>query len=181
VSYWARVTLVVMLTAGVLFAARSVLNILVLVLIAVVLAVGLEPAMRTLERWGIRRGVATALMILAVIVLATLFVVLLAPPLVTQVREFADAVHKGDTVTAWSLLSSRTQAEADRAADAGHETGRQMLFTSALPGRAIEPKLVAQSGDAAEVRTSEGDGGESRSWRLVREGGRWRIDLDLGR
>ena len=100
---------------------------------------------------------------------------------IEAVREFADAVHKGDTVTAWSLLSSRTQAEADRAADAGHETGRQMLFTSALPGRAIEPKLVAQSGDAAEVRTSEGDGGESRSWRLVREGGRWRIDLDLGR
>ena len=91
-SYWARVTVVVMLTAAVLLAARSVLNILVLVLIALVLAVGLEPAMRAMERLRIRRGVATALMILAVIVLATLFVALLAPPLVSQVREFADAV-----------------------------------------------------------------------------------------
>jgi hypothetical protein len=36
------------------------------------------------------------------------------------------------------------------------------------------------SGDSAEVRTSE-DGGVSRTWHLVREDGRWRIDLDLGR
>jgi hypothetical protein len=100
---------------------------------------------------------------------------------VEAVREFADAVHKGDAATAWSLLSARTQAESDRAADAGHETGRQMLFTSALPGRPIEPKLVALSGDSAEVRASAADGGQSRTWHLVREGGRWRIDLDLGR
>jgi len=100
------------------------------------------------------------------------------------VQDFADALHKGDTATAWSLLSSRAQAEADRIAgaahpDAGAEAGRQMLFTSALPGRAVAAKLVSQSGDSAEVRTSAGDGGAAQSWRVVREGGRWRIDLSL--
>ena len=100
---------------------------------------------------------------------------------VEAVRDFADAIHKGDPATAWALLSSRTQAAADRAADAGRGSGRQMLFTSALPGHPVEPKLVAQSGDSAEVQTSEADGGMSRTWHLVRERDRWRIDLDLGR
>ena len=103
---------------------------------------------------------------------------------VEAVQDFADALRKGDTTTAWSLLSSRTQAAADRLAavahpDAGAEAGRQMLFTSALPGRAADAKLSSQSGDSAEVRTSGGDGGAAQTWRLVREGGRWRIDLVL--
>ena len=128
-SYWARVTVVVMLTAGVLLAARSVLNILVLVLIALVLAVGLEPAMRTLERLGIRRGFATALMILAVIVLATLFVALLAPPMVTQVREFADAVpgyiNRLDKRSDWLGNLARQY----------HASARIRDFLSELPSR----------------------------------------------
>ena len=115
------------------------------------------------------------------------------------VRDFAEAVHKGDTATAWSLLTSRAQAQADQfaaaaraATDAGPESGRQMLFTSALPGRVVDAKAVSQSGDSAEVQTSggagfgrpqgrsTGDGGAPRVWHVVREGGRWRIDLDLG-
>ena len=102
------------------------------------------------------------------------------------VQEFASAVQKGDAATAWSLLSTRTQQEADgiaararaKAADGKPESGRAMLFGSALPGRPIEARIVSQSGDVAEVRTNE-DGG--RVYRVVREGGRWRIDLDLPR
>ena len=102
------------------------------------------------------------------------------------VQEFASAVQKGDAATAWSLLSTRTQQEADaiaararaKAADGKPESGRAMLFGSALPGRPIEARVVSQSGEVAEVRTNE-DGG--RVYRVVREGGRWRIDLDLPR
>jgi len=102
------------------------------------------------------------------------------------VQEFASAVQKGDAATAWSLLSTRTQQEADaiaararaEAADGKPESGRAMLFGSALPGRPLEARIVSQSGDVAEVRTNE-DGG--RIYRVVREGGRWRIDLDLPR
>ena len=105
---------------------------------------------------------------------------------VEAVHDFADAVHKGDTATAWSLLSSRTQAQADKLAaaaragtDGGPDSGRQMLFQGAVPGGAVEPRLASQSGDSAEVRTGE-DGGMSQTWHVVREAGRWRIDLDLG-
>ncbi len=102
------------------------------------------------------------------------------------VRDFAQAMQKGDTATAWSLLSARTQAQADKLAaaaraglDGGPDSGRQMLFQGALPAPAGEPKQVAQSGDSAEVQTAV-DGGVSQSWHVVREAGRWRIDLDLG-
>ena len=102
------------------------------------------------------------------------------------VQEFASAVQKGDASTAWALLSTRTQQEADaiaararaKAADGKPESGRAMLFGSALPGRPIEARVVSQSGEVAEVRTNE-DGG--RVYRVVREAGRWRIDLDLPR
>jgi hypothetical protein len=101
------------------------------------------------------------------------------------VQEFASAVQKGDAATAWSLLSTRTQQEADAIAvraracsgDGKPESGRAMLFGSALPGPPIEAGVVSQSGDSAQVRTNQ-DGG--RVVRVVREGGRWRVDPDLG-
>jgi hypothetical protein len=101
------------------------------------------------------------------------------------VQEFASAVQKGDAATAWVLLSTRTQQEADAIAarvracsgDGKPESGRAMLFGSALPGRPVEARVESQSGDSAQVRTNQ-DGG--RVVRVVREGGRWRVDLDLG-
>jgi hypothetical protein len=100
------------------------------------------------------------------------------------VREFAAAVQKGDATTAWSLLSSRTEQKAEalaaraRAASGNGkpESGRAMLFGGALPGKPAEVKVLRQEGDSAEVRTNE-DGG--RTYRVVREDGRWRVDLDL--
>jgi hypothetical protein len=102
------------------------------------------------------------------------------------VQDLATALQKGDSATAWSLLSTRTQKEADAVAartrgkaDAGADPGRAMLFTSALPGRAVEAQVVSQTGDSAEVRTADDGGG--RVYRVVKEGGRWRVDLELPR
>jgi hypothetical protein len=104
------------------------------------------------------------------------------------VQALADALRKGDAAMAWSLISSRAQAASDAQAgalraftDAGPESGRQMLFSSAIPGRAVTAKTVSQNGDTAEVSTSAEDGGDGRTYRVVREGGRWRVDLDLSR
>ena len=100
------------------------------------------------------------------------------------VQDLAAALQKGDSATAWSLLSTRTQKEADAAAarargiaDAGADSGRAMLFTSALPGRAVEAHVVSQAGDSAEVRTADDGGGGV--YRVVREAGRWRVDLEM--
>jgi len=102
------------------------------------------------------------------------------------VQDLAAALQKGDTATAWSLLSTRTQKDADAVAarargraDAGAESGRAMLFTSALPGRAVEAQVISQTGDSAEVRTADDGGGQI--YRVVKEAGRWRVDLDLPR
>ena len=81
-SYWAKWTATVLLTAAVLEAARSVLNILVLVLVAVVLAVGLDPAVRGLERLRMRRSLAVIVIFFSVLLFLFLFGLLVVPPLV---------------------------------------------------------------------------------------------------
>ena len=102
------------------------------------------------------------------------------------VQEFAAALQKGDAATAWGLLSARTQREADERAartrasspDGKPESGRAMLFGSALPGRPVQARVLRQSGDSAEVQAK--DDGE-KVYRVLREGERWRIDLELPR
>jgi hypothetical protein len=99
------------------------------------------------------------------------------------VQELSGALQRGDTATAWSLLSADTQKRADElaaaaraaAGDAGPESGKQMLFASALPGGNTDARLVEQKGDAARVSAS------GREYRVLREGGRWRVALELGR
>jgi len=100
------------------------------------------------------------------------------------VQDFAEAIQRGDTASAWALLSTRTQAEADQVAKAAQPDGgdgRAMLFASALPQGNISVGQVRESGDSAEVQTSAPDGGTAHAFHVVREGGRWRIDLPLTR
>jgi hypothetical protein len=84
------------------------------------------------------------------------------------------------------LLSSRAQQEADAraararaaSADGKPESGRAMLFGSAIPGRPVQARVLRQSGDSAEVQAKD-DG--ARVYRVVREGDRWRVDLEVPR
>jgi predicted PurR-regulated permease PerM len=93
-SYWVRATVTVALTLYVLGLAGAVLNILILVLISVVLAVGLDPAVRRLVASGMRRGVAVSMIFLAFVVFVFLFGLLVVPPLVHQVTGLADDIPR---------------------------------------------------------------------------------------
>jgi predicted PurR-regulated permease PerM len=84
-----RIVVTVALTLLVLRGAYLVRNVLILVLVAAFLAVGLDPAVRRLERWGIRRGLSVALIFLAAVTFVVAFALAVIPPLVDQVTEFA--------------------------------------------------------------------------------------------
>jgi predicted PurR-regulated permease PerM len=72
-----------------LYALYLIRSILVLVLIAGFLAVGLDPAVRRLEKLGMRRGFAVATIFLAALLFIAGFIFAVVPPLVRQIAEFA--------------------------------------------------------------------------------------------
>jgi len=92
ISYWVRTTLAVVATLLVVAAARRVTHILLLVVIAFVLAVGLDPAARWLGRFRVPRGWAVTLIFVGFAVFLALFVVLLIPPMVREIRQFSGAL-----------------------------------------------------------------------------------------
>jgi len=91
-SYWVRWTLTVAAASAVLTALWSVINIVVLVVMAAVLAIGLDPAVRSMERRGQSRGRAVTIIFLGVLAAVVLFAALVIPRLVTQVGELADDI-----------------------------------------------------------------------------------------
>jgi len=84
-----RTTLAVVVTLAVVAAARRVSHVFLLVVIAFVLAVGMDPAVRWLGRFRVRRGWAVTLIFTTLALFLTLFVALLIPPLVRQIQQFA--------------------------------------------------------------------------------------------
>ena len=73
-----------------LYALYSVRAILVRVLVALFIAVSLDPAVRWLARRGMRRGVAVTLIFLLAFGLVAGFLLSVIPPLVTQFRNLVD-------------------------------------------------------------------------------------------
>lgn len=91
-SHYARVTLTVVGILALLAAAWAVRNILLLVLIAAVLAVGLDPAVRRLQRLRISRGWAVMVIFVAAAMFIFLFSLLVIPPLIREVRQLAQDI-----------------------------------------------------------------------------------------
>jgi predicted PurR-regulated permease PerM len=75
-----------------LYALYTVRAILVRILIALFIAVSLDPAVRWLTRRGMRRGVAVTLIFLLAFAFAAGFLLSVIPPLVTQGRNLVDNV-----------------------------------------------------------------------------------------
>jgi predicted PurR-regulated permease PerM len=84
-----RIVLTVVGVLVLLYAAYLVRSILILVLIAAFLAVGLNPAVSRLEKLGLRRSFAVALIFLAAVAFIIGFAMAVVPPLVSQVTRFA--------------------------------------------------------------------------------------------
>ncbi len=91
-SYWVRVLLTFSAVSAVLIALWSVINIVILVLMAAVLAIGLDPAVRFIERRGGTRGRAVTMIFLGALSVAILFAWLVIPPLVSQVGQLGDDI-----------------------------------------------------------------------------------------
>lgn len=91
-KYWAKVAVVVVLVLALLVAAWAVRGVLLLVLVAAVLAIGLDPAVRRLQRFKISRGWAVLVIFLATLGFIALFGFLVIPPLVREVRELAQDI-----------------------------------------------------------------------------------------
>jgi predicted PurR-regulated permease PerM len=104
-SYYARITVTVVIVLGLLAAAWAVRNILLLVVIAAVLAVGLDPPVRRLQRLGMPRGTAVLIIFLAAIAFVVAFGFLVIPPLVREVRQLAtdipDYVNRLKSDSGW--------------------------------------------------------------------------------
>ena len=88
-GYWARTTLTVLVTLAVVLAAWRVRSILLLILVAIVLAVGLDPQVRWLQRRHVARGWAVTIIVLLTLAFLALFAWLVIPPAVRQVHELA--------------------------------------------------------------------------------------------
>ena len=84
-----RIVLTVVGVLLLLYAAYLVRSILVLVLIAAFFAVGLDPAVRRLEKLGLNRGLSVAAIFVAASLFIVGFVLAVVPPLVKQVTSFA--------------------------------------------------------------------------------------------
>jgi predicted PurR-regulated permease PerM len=71
---------------------RNAASILVLIFIALFLAIGLNPAVVRLRKWGLPRGPAVAIVALSVVGLLAGGIIALIPPLVTQTTSLIDNV-----------------------------------------------------------------------------------------
>jgi predicted PurR-regulated permease PerM len=91
-GHYARVTLTVVAVLAILAAAWAVRATLMLVLVAAVLAVGLDPPVRRLQRLHISRGWAVTLIFLATVAFLFIFALLVIPPLVREVRQLASDI-----------------------------------------------------------------------------------------
>jgi predicted PurR-regulated permease PerM len=88
-AYWARVTLTVAGALVLLLAAWRVRNVLLLVLVAAVFAVGLDPQVRWLQRRRLSRGWAVTVIVLLGVGLLVLFGWLVIPAAVRQTQALA--------------------------------------------------------------------------------------------
>lgn len=82
----------VALAYGLVQALVAVRSVLLLLLVAAFLAIGLDPAVQWLERRGVTRGRAVAIVLMAVLLCFVGFGLAVVPPIIVQAQQFLAAV-----------------------------------------------------------------------------------------
>ncbi|MGH3750058.1 MAG: AI-2E family transporter [Micromonosporaceae bacterium] len=73
-------------------AIRSATSILILIFVSMFLAVGLNPAVARLQRWGLPRGLGVTIVSLSVVLVLCAGISALVPPLIAQVNQLVDSL-----------------------------------------------------------------------------------------
>jgi predicted PurR-regulated permease PerM len=137
------ITLLVLFLLSFLYLAWHVIT---WILIAVFLALALNPAVEFFERKGLRRGIAAAVVFLLALAAIGLLGFLLIPPLVGQIRDFIDAVPGFiDELTAGRGPLGFLQEDyeiVDRVSDAIERQGAGGVLGVAAPAQAIAASVV---------------------------------------
>jgi predicted PurR-regulated permease PerM len=137
------ITLLVLFLLSFLYLAWHVIT---WILIAVFLALALNPAVEFFERKGLRRGLAAAVVFLLALAAIGLLGFLLVPPLVSQIRDFIEAVPGFiDELTAGRGPLGFLQDEyqiVDRVSDAIERQGAGGVLGVAAPAQAIAASVV---------------------------------------
>lgn len=101
-SFWTRidrpfifgflVTLGGLLAIAIGLAVTNLTSVIIYIVLALFLALGLNPAVRFLERHGVKRGLAVASVIGGLLVTIAGLFLLLLPPVIKQIEEFASSI-----------------------------------------------------------------------------------------
>lgn len=133
-----RITVVVVAVLVLLYGVYLVRQILVLVLVALFLAIGLDPIVRALQRGPIKRGTAVALVFVGSLLLIAGFLAAVTPPLVRQtvnlarqIPEFAERLGEqssrfGDLDRRYQISDRVREAVKDIPSLAAGSTGRAL-------------------------------------------------------
>ncbi len=124
--YWSLGAVATAATAAAVYAARDVL---IRVLIALFLAISLDPAVRTLTRWHMRRGFAILVVVLVTLGSVAAFLQAVIPAMVQQFQTMAT-----DFPGYVTSLQDRW-ASFRRIGDQFHVTGQIESVLASLPGR----------------------------------------------
>jgi predicted PurR-regulated permease PerM len=73
-------------------AVRALRSLLIVLLISLFLSFAIEPAVNRIERWGIRRGIGTWIMFLAILIAVGGFSAAIGTALATQINDFVEHV-----------------------------------------------------------------------------------------
>ncbi len=110
-------------------AIASITSILIYIILALFIALGLDPVVRILERRGLKRGAGIGIVFGVFVLIAVAFFVFVLPPVVNQI---AQIIVPG--TPAGNLTASRRRHRRYRRARARSRAGWRVRCTSRRPG-----------------------------------------------